>query len=1144
MKEFVHLHNHSDYSLLDGAVTINGLIEMATKYEMKHLAITDHGNLFGSLRFEQACKKAGINPIIGCEVYIAPGHRQDKDSTKRKYYHMILLCKNETGYKNLTALVSQAYLDGFYYKPRIDDELLEKYSEGLICTTACLAGEISQHLLNNQYDKAKERALYYKNLFEEDSYYLEIMNHELPEEKVVIEGMKKLSAETGIPLVATNDIHYQKKEHANAQDILICIGTNKKKSESNRMQMHGSHLYFKSPDEMYELFKDVPEALENTLKIANMCNVSIPQPGPILPDYQIPSEFKNQADYLTYITWEGIKKRYKEVTQEVKERTEYELGILLGMGFEGYFLIVWDFIDWAKRNHISVGPGRGSGAGSIIAYAIGITDIDPLKYELLFERFLNPDRVSMPDFDVDFCFEKRQEVINYVTEKYGRDQVGGICTFGTLKTKAVLKDVARVLDIPFAESNTISKLLPEGKAPDGRKINVEVALEITPELKEYYNRGGIYKELFETASILEGMNRHVSTHACGMVIGKTKLTDYVPLYKDQKTGAVSSEFTMDIIEPCGLVKMDFLGLKTLTLLSNTERLVQKHTPDFKIDEVPIDDLKTYQMLQQGKSSAVFQFESAGMQKILKDAKPDNIEDLIALNALYRPGPMQYIPQFVDSKLGKMQIKYPDPLLEETLKPTYGVIVYQEQVMKVAQIIGGFSLGKADILRRAMGKKKVAEMDKMKVEFIKGAKENGHTEEHASEIFDMLVPFAGYGFNKSHAAAYSVVAYKTAYCKANYPAEFMAANLTNEISNPTAFADYLAECSEMGIDLAPPDINDSEKYFTVVDGKIVYGLTGMKGIGSAAVDAIITAREKKGKFKDFEDFIEKVELRTVNSRVLEVLVTSGLFSKIERHNRATIMHNAEKIIAIAQKKQESSQFGQGSLFGDLEEEIFPDYIWEEVEEYPDIELLKMEKENIGFFFSGHPMDKYKDQWKRSVNLDLLNPKNASGEKIYSILGMIKNPKSITTKSGKRMAFAELEDYNGSIELVLFAKKFEQYGHLLQADKILGVTGYVDTSRDKPSFKVEEIKEPDELKEIIAPEIHLEFHPEELTDDELEHLRTFIMDNKGNSQVYFHIKKQGSPREIVIKISSQLTINGGDSTLIDLRAFPKVKNAWRE
>ncbi len=1144
MRDFVHLHNHSDFSLLDGAVTINGLVEMAQKHGMKHLALTDHGNLFGSLRFEMACKKAGINPIIGCEVYIAPGSRKDKDSTKKKYYHMILLCKNEIGFKNLTAIVSQSYMDGFYYKPRIDDELLEQYSEGLICTSACMAGEISQNILNNDYDKAKERALFYQNLFEEDSYYLEIMDHELPEEKIIKEGMIKLSKETGIPLVATNDIHYQKKEHANAQDILICIGTNKKKHETKRMKMTGSHLYFKSQEEMYELFKDIPEALDNTVKIAEMCDVTIPQPGPILPDYDIPPEFKNQADYLTHITWEGVKMRYDEVTEEVKKRTEYELGILLGMGFEGYFLIVWDFIDWARKHDISVGPGRGSGAGSIIAYAIGITDIDPLKYELLFERFLNPDRVSMPDFDVDFCFERRQEVINYVTEKYGREQVGGICTFGTLKTKAVLKDVARVLDIPFAESNAISKLLPEGKAPDGRKINVPVALEITPELQEYNKRGGIYSELFETATILEGMNRHVSTHACGMVIGKTKLTDYVPLYKDQKSGAVSSEYTMDIIEPCGLVKMDFLGLKTLTLLTNTEKLVQKHTKDFKVDDVPIDDELTYKMLQAGKSSAVFQFESAGMQDILRRAKPDNIEDLIALNALYRPGPMQYIPQFVDSKMGKMQIKYPDPLLEETLKPTYGVIVYQEQVMKVAQIIGGFSLGKADILRRAMGKKKVAEMDRMKIEFIEGAKELGHKEDHAAGIFDMLVPFAGYGFNKSHAAAYSVVAYKTAYCKANHPAEFMAANLTNEISNPTSFSDYLSESKEMGIELAPPDINDSEKYFTVVDGRIVYGLTGMKGIGSAAVDAIITARETKGRFENFEDFIEKVELRAVNTRVLEVLITSGLFSNIEKHNRATIMNNSEKIIASVQKKLESTEFGQGSLFGDTEEEIFPDTVWDEVEEYGELELLKMEKENIGFFFSGHPMDKYKDQWKRTVNLDLNNPKTASPDKTYSILGMIKNPKSITTKSGKRMAFAELEDYNGSIELVLFAKKFEQYGHLLQADAVLGITGNVDTTRDKPSFKVDEIKDPDGLKELIAPEIHMEFHPEDLTEDEMENLRTFIMDNKGNSQVYFHIKRPGQTRELLIRLSSQLTINGGDTTLIDLRAFPKVKNVWRE
>ena len=751
--EFVHLHNHSDYSLLDGAARIPKYVETAQEMGMKHLGLTDHGNLFGALRFEQACHSAGINPIVGCEVYVSPTSRFEKQTSGYKNFHLVLYCKNETGYQNLMILVSKGYTEGFYYRPRIDDGILEQYHEGLICSSACMAGEIPRYLVAGEYEKAKEKALYYNNLFGEGNFYLEVMDHGIPEEKTIIEGMKKLHDETGIPIIATNDIHYLKKEHAKAQDILVCIGTGKKLTDEKRFKMDKEELYFKTPEQMRELLGDVPDALENTVRLAEKCNLTIPQPGPILPDYVIPEEFENPQDYLKHITWEGIKNRYSEITDEIKERVEYELKILLGMGFEGYFLIVWDFIHWARLHDIPVGPGRGSGAGSIIAYAMGITDIDPLKYDLLFERFLNPERVSMPDFDIDFCFERRGEVIEYVTRKYGHDQVGGICTFGTLKTKAVLKDVSRVLDIPFGESNAITKLVPEGKAPDGRKINTAVALEIEPKLKEFYDRGGAYTQLFDVAQVLEGMNRHISTHACGKVIGKSPLTDYVPLYRDQKTGDITSEFTMDIIEPCGLVKMDFLGLKTLTLLKNIEKLVQKIDPDFDVNAVSDEDEKTFKMLSEGLSTAVFQFESSGMQDILRRAKPNNIEDLIALNALYRPGPMQFIPQYIEGKKNPATIKFPDPSLEELLTPTYGVIVYQEQVMKVAQIIGGFSLGKADILRRAMGKKKVKDMEKMKVEFIAGAKKIGHSEKHASGIFDMLEPFAGYGFNKSHAAAY-------------------------------------------------------------------------------------------------------------------------------------------------------------------------------------------------------------------------------------------------------------------------------------------------------------------------------------------------------------------------------------------------------
>ncbi len=1140
--EFVHLHNHSDYSLLDGAARIPKYVEMATEMGMKHLGLTDHGNLFGALRFEQACHSAGINPVVGCEVYVSPSTRFEKQTTGYKNFHLVLYCKNETGYKNLMYMVSKGYSEGFYYKPRIDDELLRNHHEGLIASSACLAGEIPRYLVEGNYEKARAKALEYSELFGEGNFYLEVMDHGIPEEKTVIEGIKRLHADTGLPVIATNDIHYLRKEHAKAQDILVCIGTGKKLNDDKRLKFEETELYFKTPEQMAALFSDIPEALENTVRLAEKCDLTIPQPGPILPDYVIPDEFESQADYLTHITWKGIEERYEKITDEIKKRVEFELNILLTMGFEGYFLIVWDFINWARTHDIPVGPGRGSGAGSIIAYAMKITDIDPLKYDLLFERFLNPERVSMPDFDIDFCFEQRGEVIEYVNRKYGHDQVGGICTFGTLKTKAVLKDVARVLDIPFDQSNAITKLVPEGKAPDGRKINAMVALEVEPKLKEFYDRGGVYKELFDTASVLEGMNRHVSTHACGKVIGKSALTDYVPLYKDQKTGEITTEFTMDIIEPCGLVKMDFLGLKTLTLLKNVEKLVQKVDPGFDVNKVDEEDENTFKMLSQGKSTAVFQFESAGMQKILRDAQPGNIEDLIALNALYRPGPLQFIPQFIEGKKNPASIKFPDPSLEELLTPTYGVIVYQEQVMKVAQIIGGFSLGKADILRRAMGKKKVKDMEKMKVEFIAGAKEIGHDEKHASGIFDMLEPFAGYGFNKSHAAAYSVVAYKTAFCKANHPAEFWAANLTNEINDTTKMTEYMESAREEGIEILPPDINFSEKNFNVVDGKVFYGLIGIKGMGASAVDVIIAEREKNGHYSSFLDFLERVDLRSVNKKVLETGIQSGLFDKIEENNRATLMHNLERMIDHVNGIKEQSQFGQVSLFGDNQEEITPELILEPVDPWPGKEILQIEKDYLGFYFSGHPLDDYRSYWNKCTNLKLDNPRRASTDKDYTIMGMIKSMRTLITKKGSRMAFASLEDFNGTIDMVLFPKVHEKYGHLLEEDRVLGFTGQVDLSRNEPSFKIKEVFAPEEMRELQSSEIHIELDQKDYLEEELVDFRSFLQDRSGPSMVYLHLKRPTGPA--VVKVSGQITVAADPSALQEIGQYPIVSNIWKE
>jgi DNA polymerase-3 subunit alpha len=1028
--DFIHLHNHTDYSLLDGAASIKKMVSKAKDLGMKHLAITDHGNMFGALHFYRECKANDINPIVGCEFYVAPGNRSIKSGNdkKSKSNHLILLAKNYDGYKNLMVLASKAYTEGFYYKPRIDDELLKQYSSNLICTSSCLAGYIPRKLLENQFDDAKKKAELYQEIFGKDNFYLELQDHGIPEQKIVNEKIIVLSKETGIPLVATNDMHYLSREDANAQDILICIGTNRKKHEDKRMKFPSSDFYMKTKEEMYEIFKETPEALKNTVKIAESCSLEINLPGPLLPDYEIPEKYDSPDDYLRALAQEGLVKRYPEITDEMKIRAKYELDIIIEMGFTGYFLIVWDFIHYARENDIPVGPGRGSGAGSIVAFALMITDIDPLKYGLIFERFLNPERVSMPDFDIDFCFERRQEVIDYVTKKYGKDRVGQIITFGTLKAKAVIRDVARVLDFPYAESDQISKLIPSDP-----KMTLQKAIDLEPKLKEIENRGDKFKELVDTGKRLEGLSRHASTHAAGVVIGKSILTDYVPLYKDAKTGSISTQYTMDLLEDCGLVKMDFLGLKTLTLIKNTETLIKRNKTDFSTENIPEEDNLTFKLLGKGKSVCVFQFESSGMQGILKQAKPDSIEDLIALNALYRPGPMQYIPQFIDSKSGKQAIIYPDPSLIETLKPTYGVIVYQEQVMKVAQIIGGFSLGKADILRRAMGKKKVKEMDKMKIEFIEGAVQKGYTKKKAEDIFEMLVPFAGYGFNKSHAAAYSVIAYKTAFLKANYPAEFMAANLTNEINTPDKLTLYINETKSMGLNILPPNINLSYKNFAVANGDIIYGLVGVKNVGAAAVEEIITAREENGKYISFIDFLEKVDLKSINRKVLESLINCGAFDSFEE-NRATLMSNLEKVLEFVTKIKEQSMFGQTSLFDSKDDSALPSFVMEKIEELPVLELLNNEKELLGYYFSGHPMDKYKQIWQKSVTLSLKHTDKSIPDRKYTLMGTITSSRVITTKRGQQMAFLQIEDFEGSIELILFPKIWEEKSIYLSVDSI--------------------------------------------------------------------------------------------------------------
>ena len=1139
MTDFVHLHVHTDFSLLDGAASADALAEKASSLGMKHLAITDHGNMFGVLKFKEACEKRQIHPIIGSEFYMVPGSRLEKSGSENgnKYYHLILLAKNATGYKTLIKLSSYSYTEGFYYKPRIDEELLTKYHDGLIALSACVSGEIPALILDDQTEAAEKKAIWFRNLFGEDNFYLEIQDHNLKIQEKANKGLIEISKRTGIPLVATNDIHYLEKEDAEAQDILLCISTQRKRDDEKRLRFGSKEFYFKTAEEMSALFPEHPEAITNTVLIAERCFTEIPSPGPLLPDFDIPEGFSDTATYLRHITMEGLKKRYPHRFEEVKARAEYELDVIIEMNFTGYFLIVADFINWAKDNDIPVGPGRGSGAGSIVAYALRITDIEPLKYNLLFERFLNPERVSMPDFDVDFCNEKREKVIEYVTNKYGQNRVGQIVTFGTLKAKAVLKDVARTLGFSIDESNMITKLVPEDP-----KMTLKKAFSEEPKLRELEQKDSKYAELFAVARKLEGKNRHNSIHAAGIVIGKTDLTDYVPLCWDPKTQAVASQYTMDWIENQGLVKMDFLGLKTLDIIKNTEKLIRRRGGEFthfSITTIPEDDLTAFKMLGEGKSAGVFQFESGGMQKILKEAKPNKIEDLIALNALYRPGPMEYIPQFIESKMGRQKIEYPDPCLKDILEETYGVIVYQEQVMQVAQRIAGYSLGQADILRRAMGKKKQDVMIKEKERFIEGAAKQGFKKKDADRIFEILIPFAGYGFNKSHAAAYSVIAYQTAYLKANFPAEFMAATLTNEMAHPDKLPDYIEEARKMNLFVDPPDINRSDVNFSVVDGRIIYGFMGIKGLGDNSANEIIECR-KNGPYKSFIDFLDRVNIKTLGKKVVELLIKTGAFDSLKA-SRSTLFENFEHAVEFAQSKKEEKKFGQGGLFDSSPEQDYQRFDFKEVPEWNRMEKLGFEKELMGFYFSGHPMDEFKLAWEnRDSN---------------TLIGIVKNIKPLTTKKGDKMAFVSITDYNGDMDLTFFPENWERAQKNIELEKVIAVRGKYDKreNRDRPSFlvdvvldinklqeyaikkppmttatKTESIEEkPNSVSEIFR-ELHIRLNEEAVEKDEnLYPLKDLLIKTKGLYPIFIHVPI--SEGEVVIR-PSEISV-GSDPDFID-------------
>ncbi len=1149
MDDFVHLHLHTDYSLLRASGTIDSYVARATELGMHSLGISDFGSMFGALEFYNACRDAGIKPVIGTEVHLADGSRHARESSDRRgrYSRIVLLAKSNTGYRNLMAISSASFTEGFYYKPRVDDELLEQYSTDVICLSGSLAGDIPTLILNNRFDDARRRAQRYREMFGPDGFFLELTDHGIPEQRTVNAQLHAISRELGIPLVAGNDCHYVRRDDANAHDILLCIGSGTGKHDTNRPRMRGAEYFLKSGEEMARAFASVPEdqrlpdeavqeAFANTVRIAESCNVEIPQPGPLLPVYDVPPGFEGPESYLRHLTWEGIRARYSDITDEISERTEFELNTIIGMDYTGYFLIVWDFIRYARDHDIPVGPGRGSGAGSIVAYALEITDIDPLSYGLLFERFLNPDRVSMPDFDIDFCFERRGEVIDYVTRKYGTDRVGQIITFGTLKAKAVIRDVARALGLTPADGDRISKLIPGGP-----KVSLSGALNDEPELKKVYDSGGVYRELIDTALKLEGLHRHASTHAAGIVIGKDELTEYVPLYLDSRTGSISTQYTMDQIEPCGLVKMDFLGLKTLTLIRNTEKLIRKHTPDFDIEKVSTTDPATFRMLGQGRSACVFQFESGGMRDILTRARPESISDLIALNALYRPGPMENIPQFIESKFDRSKIRYPHERLKQELEETYGVIVYQEQVMQIVRIIGGFSLGQADILRRAMGKKKEKEMARMKVEFLNGAEQRGIPKQKAEEIFTLLEPFAGYGFNKSHAAAYSVVAYKTAYLKANFPAEFMAANLTNEINTPDKFAEYIEETRTMGINVTPPDVNTSDKYFTVVDGAIRFGLVGIKGVGAGPVEAILAERSSGGPFESLVDFLSRIDMRTVNRKVIEVLISVGVFDSLDRR-RKSLLANLDRAIGFAASERENRISGQTSLFDSGVDEQVNTFELEPVEEWSAGERLAYEREALGFYASGHPLDDYAEQWERSATISCADIGSCEQDSEQVVVGLLKDVRTIVTRRGSHMAFGMVEDYSGSCEVVLFSEALETERERLVQNEVMGFFGSTDFRRDREQLVVTRIRPPRELPDRGVSEIHIALSEEDATEETLCDLRSVLIDHHGHCPVFLHLAQSGGA-ERIIKASTQLTISSKATTLDRIREIPVVQDVWK-
>ena len=1142
---FTHLHVHTEYSLLDGSSKIKELAVRAKELGMDSMAITDHGAMYGVIDFYRAAREAGIKPILGCEVYVAPGSRFDRENVhgEDRYYHLVLLAENNEGYQNLMKIVSKGYVDGFYYKPRVDMEVLKTYHKGIIALSACLAGEVPRFLARGLYEEAKEAVLKYQEIFGRGNYFLELQDHGIPMQRQVNQGVIRLSRELDIPLAATNDCHYINAEDWEAHDILLCIQTGKKVADENRMRYEGGQYYVKSEEEMRELFSYIPEAIDNTAKIAERCNVEIEFGVTKLPRYEVPEGYDSWG-YLNHLCSEGFKERYPEDDGTLKERLEYELGVIKSMGYVDYFLIVWDFINFARSHGIAVGPGRGSAAGSIVSYCLKITNIDPIRYQLLFERFLNPERVSMPDIDVDFCYERRQEVIDYVVEKYGKDQVAQIVTFGTLAARGVIRDVGRVMDLPYSLCDQVSKMVPAEL-----NITLDLALKKNPELKALYDTDEQVHKLIDMSRRLEGLPRHTSMHAAGVVISRTNIDEYVPLSRGSD-GTITTQFTMTTLEELGLLKMDFLGLRTLTVLQDAVAMIQKdHGVKLDLDHIDFNDKKVMESIGTGKDDGVFQLESGGMKSFMKELKPESLEDIIAGISLYRPGPMDFIPKYLKGKNDPAAITYTCPQLEHILKPTYGCIVYQEQVMQIVRDLAGYTLGRSDLVRRAMSKKKADVMARERKNFVygneeegvKGCAANGIDEKTANQIFDDMTDFAKYAFGKSHAAAYAVVAYQTAYLKYYYPREFMAALMTSIMDNVTKVSEYILACRNMGIGILPPDINEGVSGFSVSGNSIRYGLSAIKSVGRAVVDVIISEREAGGPFSTLEDFVSRMSNREVNKRTLESFIKSGSLDSLPGTRKQKLYVSSELLENKAREKKTVME-GQMSFFDIAPEEdkgnfqvSFPDVV-----EFDKETLLAFEKETLGIYVSGHPMEAYQELWQKNVTArtsDFIVDEDGhtvvEDNSIVVVGGMITAKKVKTTRTSQLMAFVSLEDMVGTVEALVFPKIYEKNKQYLTEDSKVFLRGRASIGDDPVGKLVCEEVIP---FSAIPNELWLQFEDQEFYERTVDSVMAVLRESEGKDRVVMYLKKERKLR----RLSSSWAIDAQGRLLEELYTLLGEKN----